>query len=300
MVKTCFVIAPIGEKDSDIRKRSDKVLKYIFTPALKEMGYKAIRADHLDSPGIITHQVIKHIVDDDLVIADLTGRNPNVFYELAIRHATNKPLIQLIQKNEVIPFDIASVRTIIFDHTDLDSVEDTKDTIKRQIKIVEDDSYISETPITASIKLNNLINSENSMEYEIGRVLEEITGIRRTFSERKYLDSNINEILTPTYFNRLMDNYRFRGLDDLKRKIDDIVSAIDTFSNSKKEKINWIDSSLNIVVDIIDGSKDELNKVDISATLLFFHSLIGFIENCTKKLKIYENGKIVTSTRKTT
>lgn len=81
--KICFVIAPIGEEGSDIRRRSDQVFKHIIAPAAKDCGYETIRADKISEPGIITSQVILHLVEDALVIADLTGRNPNVFYELA-------------------------------------------------------------------------------------------------------------------------------------------------------------------------------------------------------------------------
>src|SRR3989338_8854008 len=78
--KICFVISPIGEDDSDTRKRSDQVLKHIITGAVEQLGYEVIRADKISEPGIITHQILQHIVDAPLVIADLTERNPNVFY----------------------------------------------------------------------------------------------------------------------------------------------------------------------------------------------------------------------------
>lgn len=120
-LKSCFVICPIGDDDSEPRKRSDQVLKYIIQPAARKAGYNAERADQIDKPGIITSQVIQRVVNDDLVIADLTDSNPNVFYELAIRHALKKPLVQIIKKGERIPFDIAATRTIYYDHTDLDS-----------------------------------------------------------------------------------------------------------------------------------------------------------------------------------
>ena len=85
--KICFVIAPIGEPESDTRRRSDQILRHVIRPAVKSKGYTAIRADEISEPGIITSQVIQHIVEDPLVVADLTERNPNVFYELAVRHA---------------------------------------------------------------------------------------------------------------------------------------------------------------------------------------------------------------------
>ncbi len=74
--KTCFVIAPIGEAESETRKRSDQVLKHIIRPAAADCGYKAIRADEIDKPGIITSQVIQHVVSDPLVIADLYRYEP--------------------------------------------------------------------------------------------------------------------------------------------------------------------------------------------------------------------------------
>jgi hypothetical protein len=129
--KICFVIAPIGEENSEIRQRSDRILRYIIKPASDLCGYKAIRADKISEPGLITSQVIQHIVDDHIVIADLTGRNPNVYYELAIRHAIRKPYVQLLQQGETLLFDIAGVRTIPVDSMDVAIVEEAKAAIVR-------------------------------------------------------------------------------------------------------------------------------------------------------------------------
>jgi len=60
-VKTCFVIAPTGEPDSETRKRSDQVLKHIIRPAVKSCGYKAIRADEIDKPGMITTGALMYL-----------------------------------------------------------------------------------------------------------------------------------------------------------------------------------------------------------------------------------------------
>ena len=51
--QTCFVIAPIGDPDTDVRKRSDQILKHVFKPAAEACGYKATRADEISEPGII-------------------------------------------------------------------------------------------------------------------------------------------------------------------------------------------------------------------------------------------------------
>ena len=149
--KNCFVIAPIGNPDSDTRKRSDQVLRHVIKPAVASCGYEAVRADEIEKPGMITSQVIQHIVTDPLVVADLTEYNPNVFYELAIRHALRKPFIHLIEEGEQIPFDIASTRTIYVNHRDLDSVASAKNEIMKQINSLEEDASNIETPFSVSL-----------------------------------------------------------------------------------------------------------------------------------------------------
>ena len=176
--KHCFVIAPIGDPDSDTRKRSDQVLKHIIRPAVEGCGYAAERADEIDKPGIITSQVIQRVVNDPLVVADLTERNPNVFYELAIRHAIRKPLVQLIKKGERIPFDVAGTRTIQVDHQDLDSVEAARSEITQQIKSLERDSSNLETPISVSLDLQLLRQSDKPEERSLADLLAAVSELR--------------------------------------------------------------------------------------------------------------------------
>src|SRR5689334_10647362 len=100
-VKTCFFISRIGAPDSNERKLSDKLLEHIVNPVVERLGYeKPVRADHITRPGTITTQVFRHLWLDDLVIADLTGHNANVFYELAVRHLSKRPFVQMISSAE--------------------------------------------------------------------------------------------------------------------------------------------------------------------------------------------------------
>lgn len=178
--KLCFVIAPIGDEGDEIRSRSDQVLTHLIKPAVGEFGYEAIRADQISEPGNITSQVIQHVIDDALLVADLTGRNPNVFYELAIRHAIRKPVIQIIQDGEIIPFDIAHERTIKINHHDLDSVAHAKEEMIKQIKAVEANPTEVDTPISAAMEIQLLKRSDNPLEKsnaEIISMLQEIRSI---------------------------------------------------------------------------------------------------------------------------
>ena len=158
--KSCFVISPIGEDGSATRKRADQILRYVIKPAVEECGYTANRADEIDELGMITSQIIQRVIDDDLVVADLTESNPNVFYELAIRHVAKKPIIQLIDKEEKIPFDVYDVRTVKMDHRDLDSVAQAKSAIIKQIKSMETNPVDLETPVSVAVGLKELSRSE--------------------------------------------------------------------------------------------------------------------------------------------
>ncbi|MGB3346635.1 MAG: hypothetical protein WBA71_05250 [Candidatus Humimicrobiia bacterium] len=178
--KKCFVISPIGEKGSETRNRSDKVLEHIIKPIAEECGYESTRADEISEPGIITSQIIQHLIDDDLVIADLTERNANVYYELAIRHVVRKPIVQIVKEGESIPFDVAGTRTIHFDYQDLDSVSDCKNALKKQIISVEKDPGEVDTPISVAIDLKFLRKSKNPLEKsstEIISMLQDIHSI---------------------------------------------------------------------------------------------------------------------------
>ena len=182
--KICFVIAPIGEEESEVRKRSDQILKHVIEPPASECGYKAVRADKIDKPGVITSQVIQHVVEDPLIIADLTGHNPNVFYELAIRHAIRKPFIQIIKKGERIPFDVAGTRTINVDHRDLDSVGEAKNEIVNQIKSLEQDASNIETPISVSLDLQILRQSDDPEHRSLADIMSTLTELPSRIEER--------------------------------------------------------------------------------------------------------------------
>ena len=125
-MKDCLIISPIGPTGSEDRRRSDLLCEFLYEPSLQKHGYKAIRADRIDEAGVITHQVIRHLLECPLVIADLASRNANVFYELGIRHAVGKPFIHVVDEAGKLPFDVATIRTVEVDHNDVKSFETAK------------------------------------------------------------------------------------------------------------------------------------------------------------------------------
>jgi hypothetical protein len=113
--RSCFVISPIGGHDSEARKHADAVFKYIIEPATRECGLIAHRSDHLHHPGRISEEMFARILNDDICIALLTDRNPNVYYELAIAQAAGRPVITLLQRDQEAPFDVKDFRFIAYD-----------------------------------------------------------------------------------------------------------------------------------------------------------------------------------------
>ncbi len=243
--KTCFVISPIGEEGSATRERADQVLEYVIKPACEECGYKTVRADEIDEPGIITSQIIRHLEEDPLVIADLTEHNPNVMYELAVRHAVRKPFIQVIETSWSIPFDITANRTIRFDSTNLRSVDAAKKEIIRQIKAIENKSLKIETPISIALDLKVSAQSENEELRNLGElvsaihsmqgyVLDRLGGIERGLVELSVpSDIELSNIVRHTSSGRVTSKAIARRLNSTglliigaERQIEDLISQL--------------------------------------------------------------------------
>lgn len=129
---TCFVIAPIDQEGSEQRKHSDMLLEALIRRAL-DRDWEVIRADQITAPGMISGQVVEHLLQSGLVIADLSFHNPNVFYELALRHAAGKPTVHVIRRGDPIPFDLKDFRTITIDTTDKYELVAKLDTYRAEI-----------------------------------------------------------------------------------------------------------------------------------------------------------------------
>jgi len=117
-LKICFVIMPIGKGEiyEEYLYRYEKIIK----PAVEGFRidgkriYKSIRADFLSQTGSITRIVIEYLFTSDIVIADLSDLNPNVFYELGVRHALSNKTILIAQKGTQLPFDVGDLRIIFY------------------------------------------------------------------------------------------------------------------------------------------------------------------------------------------
>lgn len=231
--RECFFISPIGDEGSDHRERSNKVMEYIIKEAVSDYGYSVTRADQMDQPGSITSQVIQKTVDSELVIADLTGHNPNVFYELAVRHATGKPYIQLINSSEPIPFDISDLRTIKYG-LEVDKADHAKDQIRGLLQSMEDGEPEFDNPISESAEMQSLRESPDPADQNLAEIRETMYMLDNKVDElqRDVLDSGAAEGRS----NESTTISRNQELDDDERLVIDMISNIDKKHQSSPTK----------------------------------------------------------------
>jgi hypothetical protein len=112
--RRCFVISPIGDDGTEIRRHANQVLRKIIRPALFEAGYQAHRIDQNKDTGSITARIIEHLHENLMCVAVLTGLNPNVMYEVGVRNAWDLPLVPLAVTGTGLPFDLKDYSTIFY------------------------------------------------------------------------------------------------------------------------------------------------------------------------------------------
>lgn len=109
---SAFVICQLGSEDSDTRRRADEIFDYVVKPVTEQVQLRAHRSDQDPTPGQLTVQIVRALTSARVVIADLTGRNPNVYYELGVAHAFGIPVVILVDAAESLSFDTSTERVI--------------------------------------------------------------------------------------------------------------------------------------------------------------------------------------------
>jgi hypothetical protein len=227
--KICFVISPMGEEDSSTRIQSERLLRSVIEPATKKLGYTLVAPAKLAGSVLITSEIIGYLVTAPLVIADLTGGNANVFYELALRHAVRKPCIQIIAKSEKIKFDVGGVRTIRFDITSVASEDEAKTELIKYIREAEKNTS-PETPISAA----GLSTWLPFTEIEKGLIAKEMSAAEKRRMEamlQEYLENLASAEATPPevklLIEELMASHRVNLLEDTGDDLDAACALVE-------------------------------------------------------------------------
>ena len=109
---SCFVVQPFGPPFGGY-------FETIFRPAIESAGLRPVRADaEIFGAGKIMDQVWRGIRAAEVLVAELTTRNPNVYYELGLAHALGKPVVLVSSDEGDVPFDLRHIRVIYYDKSD--------------------------------------------------------------------------------------------------------------------------------------------------------------------------------------
>jgi hypothetical protein len=241
----CFFITPIGADGSDIRRRSDGVLKFIVGRASAELGLTAVRADEIAEPGLITRQVIDHVLGAKAAVADLTGLNANVFYEMAVRHAAKLPVVLIAETGMVLPFDIAQMRTIFFDHTDLDSADKCRVEIVKHLREAIDNGAV-DSPIATTLDVQAL-QAGSAVERNVAELVTAFESISRVQTR---MASAIDE-LTERRSSSPGQADDLRRLDSLWTRYRDVMNYVKR-TNAADERLSYrLDRLGDVVGDLV-------------------------------------------------
>lgn len=151
--KTCFVIMPFSDSNSCSEEEWTEIYKNVIKPAVEDSGYNYACKRSEALYGNIIEGILDELNRADMVIADLTDKNPNVYYELGVRHALRDTTILLAQRIEDIPFDLKPYATQVYKWKTKPDRLSFKKKIKSIIKYIEDEPEKMTSPVRKYLKL---------------------------------------------------------------------------------------------------------------------------------------------------
>ncbi len=165
--KKCFFICEFGKERTPTRKKADRILLDFIKPVLSELKYIVHRGDVPDSNKPIPDAISDHLFHDDLVIADISTCNPNVFFELGNRHAWGKRCLLITQNIKKLPFNVNHLRVIEYSLT---KTEFEKSKIKLRTAVQAAEKAPAELPKSLDLEImSNWINDKVGNTFIVDR-----------------------------------------------------------------------------------------------------------------------------------
>lgn len=237
--KKCFVITPIGNNDTDIRRHIDGIIDQSIIPALKDK-YDIEVAHRKYEIGSINDRVIGSVYDSELVIANLTTLNPNVMYELAIRHSFGKPAIVIAEDGTKLPFDITDENTIFYIN-DPQGANDLKERIIDFEKSIDfkNKNYgpvhkaIGKNALFEEVKSNREISDSKKIDYIMDRIDSITNSFKFSYEQLQFGD--IEFII-----------FEFDGEIDRKKCNARILNSLNNFRRNDWEIVQFTNKKLRI------------------------------------------------------
>lgn len=243
---TCFIIMPITTPEFyiDIYK-GDKdhfahVLEYLFTPALKAAGFDPVPPKSTGSD-VIQAKIIKNLASADLVLCDMSILNPNVFFELGIRTALNKPVALVIDdKSQSIPFDTSIINFLSYEGAlNLWSIKQEIEKLSAHVKAAFDrsNSFNALWKYFGVAQIGVFKPEEASIGEKIDLLIQEVTSLKRTQQVQLY--NPYSDFVSPKVDSGTYNLLQY--LNDNQR--------------NQKEKIEQEDDTTKLIKALLDYTK---------------------------------------------
>ncbi|HKI53097.1 MAG TPA: macro domain-containing protein [Anaerolineales bacterium] len=255
--KKCFVIMPFGKKDvvgnegKTEKVDFDKIYSDLIKKAVDELGIECERCDEIVDNGPIVKKMFRGIFDADVAVVDITSLNPNVFYELGVRHALQKFVTVIICKNggQSTPFNIRGINILFYDTKNEEQLEEARKSIREHIRKGLD------------------THSTDSIVHD---ALNDILKV-----ERKYRTLSKQEIFSYPLVN-LKDKEIGVITGDLKK-----VKNIDVWVNSENTNMQMarhLERSISASIRYYGAKKDSAGRVEEDIVAAELYEKVGFGE----------------------
>jgi hypothetical protein len=188
----------------------DEYYSVIYCPAIESAGMEPRRADDLYRPSVIVQDIWAYVKQARVLLADLTGKNANVFYELGLAHASDKPVVLLAQSMEDVPFDLRALRVITYNTDAPEWASTLRASITRALE------EVLKAPDTAVLQpFKNPVTEAPPLKDERDRVVEqlmrEVNVLRSEISELS-AGRGIRRAIGPDEALSLIRNYVAHGM----------------------------------------------------------------------------------------
>lgn len=291
MEKTCFVIIGYGIKTDYSTGREidlDKTFKNIIEPVFKDLGFICYRASDIQHSGVIDIPMYENILKADFVVADLTTLNPNVLYELGIRHAVRKNTTIIISEKELkYPFDLSHILIDSYEH--LGKAIDYDEVMRFQSYLRKKVNSLLESPKIDS-PIYSLFPNLNVPTF----TMEEIEEIK----EQKEAEKSVSELIYEAEIAKEKSDYA-RAILFLEKAIkitplDDFIIqrlALSTYKAKQPNALIALNKAENILKPLNPEQTTDVETLGLSGAInKRLYEELGDENYLNKSLWYYEKG----------
>jgi len=177
ITKRCFFVTPIGDPGSPERQRADWVFHYVIEPAAEENELRADRADLMLGSSMIGTNIFRALSEAEICVADMTGLNPNVLYEMGVRHSLRKPIIHIAQSGTRLPFDTAPHMTHFYELSDYSSMNDLCRNMSDEMGHVLSADYEVSNPFTQALGTIQISKSGDPKDQLVANLMDRVNAL---------------------------------------------------------------------------------------------------------------------------